>query len=71
MVSVLSEYVHESIVVGLALGETDGSGVEVLLKQCLKLCLGVILIKTDELLRREREERREREREERREGGDS
>ena len=49
MVPILSEYVHESIIVGLTLSKADGSGVKVLLKQCLQLCFSVILIKTNQL----------------------
>lgn len=44
VVSILCEDVYKTIVVGLALGETDGSGVEVLLEECFKLCLCVIFI---------------------------
>ena len=53
MVTILSEYVHESIIVGLTLGQADGSGVQILLEQCLQLCLRIILIKTDQLVERE------------------
>lgn len=58
MVAILSENVHESIVVGLALSQTDGRRVKVLLEQCLQLCLCVVLIKTNQL-RMERERERE------------
>ena len=66
MVSILSEYVHESVIVGLTLGQANRRWVEVLLKQCLQLCLGVILIQTNQLVeggRGERERESERERE--------
>ena len=52
MVAILGEYVHESIVVRLALSQADGGRVKVLLEECLKLCLCVILIKTNQLRRR-------------------
>lgn len=66
MVSILSEYVHESIIVGLTLGQANGCRVEVLLEQCLQLCLCVILIKTNQLAgERGGRKRRRREREER------
>ena len=45
----MSEDVNESIIVGLTLGQADGSGVEVLLKECLQLRLCVILIQTNHL----------------------
>ena len=54
MVSILSEYVHESIIVGLTLGQADGCGVEILFEQCLQLGLCVILIKTNQLVGRGR-----------------
>lgn len=46
MVSVLCEDVDKTIIVGLALGEADGCGVEILLEEGFQLCLCVILIKT-------------------------
>ena len=58
MVSILSEYVHESIIVGLTLGQANGCRVEVLLEQCLQLCFCVILIKTNQLVEVKRRRRR-------------
>ena len=49
MVTILSEDVHQSIIVGLAPGQTDGSRIEVLLKESLQFSLGVIFIQADQL----------------------
>lgn len=51
MVAILSEDVDEPIIVGLTPGQVDGCGIQVLLEQCLQLCLGVILVQTYHLER--------------------
>ena len=73
MVSILSEYVHESIIVGLTLGQANGCRVEVLLEQCLQFSLCVILIKTNQLVevKRRREKGRQGEKDRKESSGSS
>ncbi len=46
MIPVLSEDVNKAIIVRLTLGQADGSGIKILLKQSLKFSLSVVLVKT-------------------------